>query len=136
MRKVFLGGTCHTSTWRDELIPQLKIDYFNPVVPRWTPECIEEELKQREECDLCLYLITNDMVGQYSIAEAVDDSNKRPKKTIFTFIPEGMSNHQIKSMNQVGELIRNNGGLYLDLTNYPPYSDTLIKKLAEYLNML
>ena len=30
--KVFLGGTCNNSTWRDELIPQLKIDYFNPVV--------------------------------------------------------------------------------------------------------
>ena len=31
-RKVFLGGTCNESTWRDELIKKLKIDYFNPVV--------------------------------------------------------------------------------------------------------
>ena len=26
--KVFLGGTCNGSLWRNELIPQLKIDYF------------------------------------------------------------------------------------------------------------
>ena len=35
MRKVFLGGTCNESTWRDELMPLLKnegVEYFNPVV--------------------------------------------------------------------------------------------------------
>lgn len=31
-KRVFLGGTCNESTWRDELIKKLKIDYFNPVV--------------------------------------------------------------------------------------------------------
>ena len=45
--KVFLGGTCAGSTWRDELIPQLKIDYFNPVVADWTPECRAEEIRQK-----------------------------------------------------------------------------------------
>ena len=47
MNKVFLGGTCNGSTWRDELIPMLNIDYFNPVVENWTSECQKEELKQR-----------------------------------------------------------------------------------------
>ncbi len=37
--KVFLGGTCNESTWRDRVIKDLKIDYFNPVVEDWTPEC-------------------------------------------------------------------------------------------------
>jgi hypothetical protein len=32
MNKVFLGGTCAETTWRDDLIPKLQIDYFNPVV--------------------------------------------------------------------------------------------------------
>ena len=44
--KVFLGGTCNESTWRVELIPLLKIDYFNPVVEDWTPECQAEEERQ------------------------------------------------------------------------------------------
>lgn len=40
--KIFLGGTCCETTWRDELIPYLEkanIEYFNPVVKDWTPEC-------------------------------------------------------------------------------------------------
>ena len=31
--KVFLGGTCAESKWREKLIPLLQCDYFNPVVP-------------------------------------------------------------------------------------------------------
>jgi hypothetical protein len=48
MKKVFLGGTCNGSTWRDSLVKSLKIDYFNPVVKNWTPECQAEEIKQRD----------------------------------------------------------------------------------------
>ena len=51
MKTVFLGGTCNNSTWRDKLIPSLSINYFNPVVENWTPECQAEEIKQRAECD-------------------------------------------------------------------------------------
>lgn len=119
--KVFLGGTCNGSTWRDELIPTLNIDYYNPVVEDWTPECMEEEIKQREECDLCLYVITSDMMGVYSIAEVVDDSNKRPKKTVFSINPDGFSKGQMKSLDQVGTMVLNNGGAWIsypDLTKY------------------
>jgi GH15 family glucan-1,4-alpha-glucosidase len=41
-----------------------------------------EELRQRETCDICLYVITPKMTGVYSIAEVIDDSNKRPNKTV------------------------------------------------------
>ena len=74
MKKVFLGGTCNESTWRNELIPLLEnagVEYFNPVVDNWTPECQEEEYHQKEICDLHLYLITKKMKGVFSIAEAV-----------------------------------------------------------------
>lgn len=43
-RKVFLGGTCNNSKWRDELIPNLTVDYFNPVVDDWTPEAAKKEV--------------------------------------------------------------------------------------------
>lgn len=112
--KVFLGGTCNESKWRDDLIPQLSIDYFNPVVDDWTPDCMEEELKQREECDFCLYVITPKMSGVYSIAEAVDDSNKRPSKTLFCFLSEDgdlFSKGQVKSLEQVSKMIAKNGGI-------------------------
>jgi len=82
MSRVFLGGTCNNSVWREKLIPMLNIDYFNPVVENWTEECMIEERRQRETCDYCLYVITTSMSGVYSIAEVIDDSNKRPERTI------------------------------------------------------
>lgn len=121
MKKVFLGGTCNESKWREELIPMLNINYFNPVVDDWTEECMKEEIKQREECDFCLYVITPRMTGVYSIAEVVDDSNKRPSRTVFCVLDYDLSNRntiigfekgQLKSLNQVGKMVRENGGVY------------------------
>ena len=113
-KKVFLGGTCNESLWRDSLIPQLKIDYFNPVVPEWTDEAAQRELEERENCDFCLYVITAKMAGVYSIAEIADDSNKRPEKTIFCFSDfDGEFDAKMKkSLNAVGELVERNGGTW------------------------
>lgn len=120
MKKVFLGGTCNESQWREKLIPLLKIKYFNPVVPDWTDEAYEEELKQREICDYLLYVITPKMTGVYSIAEVVDDSNKFPEKTLFCFLTkdedEKFTKGQIKSLVSVAKMVRNNGAnLFLTL---------------------
>ena len=87
-KRVFLGGTCNDSPWRAELVPLLTIDSFNPVVEDWTEECMAEEIRQRESCDFVLYVITPKMTGVYSIAEVVDDSNKRPEKTVFCFLDD------------------------------------------------
>ena len=133
MSKVFLGGTCNNSTWREELIPILErnnISYFNPVVKDWNEAAYQNELKERETADFVLYTITPKMVGFYSIAEAVDDSNKRPKKTIFyrkidnelsgklmMFSPE-----QSKSLTAVEKMILKNGGMvaesFQDIVNF------------------
>lgn len=114
--KVFLGGTCNGSKWRDIIEPKLEIEYFNPVVEDWTEEDYQNELREREECDYCLYVITPKMKGTYSIAEVVDDSNKRPEKTVFCFInKEGkdeFDKEQIKSLDKVGQMVKNNGGQY------------------------
>ena len=121
MKKVFLGGTCNGSKWRDVISPKLTIDYFNPVVDDWTEEDYQNELREREECDYCLYVITPKMTGTYSIAEVIDDSNKRPKKTIFCFVKqdgkEKFDESQIKSLDKVGVMVENNGGKYLKSLN-------------------
>ena len=112
--KVFLGGTCNGSTWRDTLIPFLKIDFFNPVVPDWTEECYQEELRQRESCDICVYVITPKMTGVYSIAEVIDDSNKRPEKTVFCVLTNDGDDvfnlGQIKLLKAVARMVETNGG--------------------------
>lgn len=117
MKKVFLGGTCNESTWRQELIPLLTVDYFNPVVDDWTPECQAEEIRQRETCDFVLYTIAKEMTGVYSIAEAVDDSNKRPSKTLFCVLYDRFTEGQIKSLDAVAKIIADNGG---KVFNYLP----------------
>jgi len=128
--RVFLGGTCNESTWREELIPMLKIDYFNPVVDDWTEEDYKRELEERQNCDFCLYVITPKMTGVYSIAEVVDDSNKRPKKTVFCILEEdgddSFTEGQQKSLDKVGEMVRSNGGTVL----------TLLQKVADYFNKI
>lgn len=126
--KVFLGGTCNESTWREHLIELLTIDYFNPVVDDWTPECMENELKERDECDYCLYTITPKMTGVYSIAEVVDDSNKRPEKTVFVILEQDNPSRkkfregQLRSLYAVAELVKSNGGKFFssleDAANY------------------
>ncbi len=126
MKKVFLGGTCNQSLWRDQLIPKLEIDYFNPVVTDWNEVAKERELNERANCDYCLYVITAKIVGVFSIAEVADDSNKRPMKTIFCFSDfDGPFDKKMeKSLRAVGTMIENNGGTWCQS----------IKEVEEFLN--
>lgn len=113
MIKVFLGGTCNDSTWRDDFIKLLNnVDYFNPVVKDWNDEAYKRELYEREHCDFCLYCITPKMKGVYSIAEVIDDSNKRPEKTIFVYLKKDENDEfdkvQSKSLDAVSKMLNNN----------------------------
>lgn len=112
MNKVFLGGTCGKTSWRDELIKLLKIDYFNPIVDDWTNDCIKEEDRQKADlCNIHLYVITSEMRGVYSIAEAVQSSNTANKITIFHVIPDGFDKSELKSLQAVCRLIVKNRGI-------------------------
>lgn len=116
--KVFLGGTCNNSTWRDQLIPLLEsnnINYYNPVVEDWTPDCIiEEERQKNDECNVHLYVITKEMKGVYSIAEAVESNFNNEKTTIFQIMPDKFDKGQMKSLKATVDLIeRNNGFAYI-----------------------
>ena len=110
--KVFLGGTCNGSGWREEIIPMLKIDYFNPVVLDWTPECQEEEKRQKKICKYQLYVITPKMKGVFSIAEVVDSSNKNPDGTVLCVLgkdgDDEFEDFQKKSLDAVMKLVEGN----------------------------
>lgn len=129
MKKVFLGGTCNNSKWREDLIKLLEIDYYNPVVDDWTLDCMVEEIKQRKLCDYCLYVITPKMTGVYSIAEVIDDSNKRPTQTIFCVLDiidgrKAFDKGQFKSLGQVANMVKKNGGKFFQQ----------LQDVADYLN--
>lgn len=120
MKRVFLGGTANNSTWREQLIPLLKdagLDYFNPILPdgeNWDETAQQKELNERASCDFCLYTITPKFSGVYAVAEAVDDSNKRPEKIIFCVLKNDddteFDDDQMKSLESVSLMIERNGG--------------------------
>lgn len=116
--KVFLGGTTNESTWRERIIPMLKMDFFTPVVSDWTPACMVEEIWQRKKCNFCLYVITPLMAGSYSIAEVVDDSNKRPDSTILIILRDDedltFTDGQWRSLDAVSKMVKSNGGHIFD----------------------
>ena len=53
------------------------------------------------------------MYGFYSIAEVVDDSNKKPEKTILCILDEDDGNfwtgNQLSSLNELKKLVSSNG---------------------------
>ncbi len=128
MIKVFLGGTANKSNWRDYIIPKLKINYFNPIVDDWNEKAYKKELHERANCDFCLYVITPKMTGVYSIAEVIDDSNKRPDKTLFCVLTKDgkdrFTDAQKKSLEAVGKMVEGNGAKWFKSLN----------KMIEFLN--
>ncbi len=129
--KVFLGGTCASSTWREELqskLDQERIETFNPVVPNWTPECQAEEDLHRQTDDICLYVITPEGEGFYSFVEVTDDSNKRPESTVLCLLEEAngkrFEGHMLKCALKTAKLVAKNGVFVTDN----------LDQLAQYLN--
>lgn len=111
--KVFLGGTINGSKWREEVIEKLEIDYFNPVVEDWNDEARLREMHEKNTCEYLLFVVTPLMAGVFSIAEAVDLSNKVPDRTLFCVLEEDCgkvwSDCQRISLIEVERLIRVNG---------------------------
>lgn len=68
------------------------------------------------------------MTGVYAIAEVVDDSNKRPAKTLLCVLASDgdktFSTAQVKSLDAVAQMVRRNGGFATDS----------LDSVAEYIN--
>ena len=118
MNKIFLGGTCADTTWREELIPYLigsHIKYFNPVVKDWTPECqVIEEDEKNNKCDVHLYVITKEMMGTYSIAAIINSAwqaivyGTTVNFVVFAILDEGTWKiHERKSFDAIMRMIQN-----------------------------
>ena len=128
--KLFLCGTCNGSRWRDEFIKLLNpdIEYFNPVVKDWDDDAKRREKLERIRCDYSVYCITPKMKGVYAIAEAIDDSHKKPHGTIFCLLEEyegeKFDESMYKSLYEVLKMILNNGG----------YAFTDLKRMANFFN--
>ena len=125
--KVFLGGTCNNSTWRDKLMPLIQVDYFNPVVEDWNEECqANEEDEKDNKCNIHLYIITKEMIGVFSIAEAIESVHMDGIVTILHVMPEGFDKGQLKSLDAVIKMVRFHGGV--------AYASNEIERTARVIN--
>ena len=129
--RVYLGGTCNGSTWREALIALLntkRVDFFNPVVLEWTKAAQQREIRERKKCDYCLYVLTPLMVGFYGAVEAALDSVAQPQKVLFCVLDEDggqvWNEHNHKSLQSMKQMIRDRGCRIFDD----------LKQVADFLN--
>lgn len=128
----FLGGTCNGSQWRDKLIARFDpaVNYFNPVVADWTPECQAEEERQKLTAEFFLYVITPKMVGVYSIAELVHDSLEKSGRTLFCILEQDedavFSKAQMKSLEATAKMCTLHGARRFET----------VGDVADYLNKI
>ena len=116
--KVFLGGTCNDSKWRDTITPKLSIDYYNPVKDEWSEEAFQEEVQAKLDCNYFLYCLTPRYTGYFSFAEVINESFHYSNQTIFCFLNEDgdykFSKEETESLKELGSRVVENGGLWLE----------------------
>lgn len=111
--KVFLGGTCGKSTWRDEvavLLHRVNLECFNPqTLGDLRPERFQvERIAKSHKCSLHLYVITCEGGNLYSVAEAVESAAKG-YLTVVQVVPTGFTDEQLRSLNDVLALLTSLG---------------------------
>lgn len=80
----------------------------------------DEKQNQSESTtyDYYLYIIAPGMKGIMPVVRLVDDSNKKPVKTIFCFVDrekdDEFSKHQLKSLKAIAEIVKRNGGTWIE----------------------
>ena len=97
------------------LLKEKNIDYFNPVVEDWTPECQQiEEDEKNKKCNIHLYVITKEMMGTYSIAEIIHSAHlagmygTHVTDCLFFVLDEGTwQKHERKSFDAIMNLVCN-----------------------------
>ena len=117
--KVYLDGVLPVSpAVKETIIANLKIDYYDPSGEGNDFKAYKKNQQEKQQCDLYLHLITPKMKGFQEVINVVHDSNKKASKTIYCFLPEDSGNkfsqHQIKSLQAIGEMVRKNGAKWFD----------------------
>lgn len=125
---VYLGGSCNYGNWREKLIGLLKVNYINPVEGDWSEAAFRRNVDDKNESDFILYVITPSSVNGFTVAAAVDDSNKHPGKTLVCYWNPSeewlYDPRRARAMEAVAKMIAENGARF--------FAD--LETVAEFLN--
>lgn len=75
---VFLGGTCGTTTWRNQFVTELearRVRYFNPQLPpevEWSSRHAAQEKRRLASASIVVMVITNHTTGMVSLLETCE----------------------------------------------------------------
>lgn len=124
---VYLGGTCIKSPflwdWRMDFIRMLDdtVHYYDPFVRKWKNNLsdvnkTEDNDIKRSESKYCVFVFTSDIIGVYSVAQAVEDSIKRTNGTVLVAFVDyrkkfDEDEHFIRSMKSALDLCEANGAI-------------------------
>ena len=124
---VYLGGTCIKSPflwdWRMDFIRMLDdtVHYYDPFVRKWKNNLsdvnkTEDNDIKRSESKYCVFVFTSDIIGVYSVAQAVEDSIKRTNGTVLVAFVDyrkkfDEDEHFIRSMKSALNLCEANGAI-------------------------
>lgn len=127
MAKVFLGGTCNGLNWRNDIMPKLQLDYFNPVVEDRTEDCIKiENDEKNNKCNVHLYTITPDHKGYYTFVEILD-AHMKGKQVVVCVLTSGkdgqrFTESQRRSINACAKIYQEYGiRMFKDLNTTAKY---------------
>jgi len=124
---VYLGGTNNDSQWRKEIIPLLKVNYFDPT----DVDQNKKEQEQIEASDYYLFVITPKMKGFfkiYPIEELLESCNKRPEKTLFCLLrQEDKTTYTEEQVVALEKMLRT-------LKDYPVERFNSLADVARWLN--
>lgn len=123
---VFLDGTCNKSKWRDEFIPLLdeNVSYYNPYSEKYDETVEEKNLIEERNSKFVTCVVTSDTKGYLSLIKTVNLSNKTPNRILFCVIKKGFTKDELKSLEEVKKMLKNNKVLVFDN----------LKDLAKYIN--
>ncbi len=117
MHQVFLGGTCGSNPWREQLvIPGLLARgipaqaLFNPVVAQWDAQAQAREDEAKRTATYQLYVIANPdpqaqtaNLSAYSLVELVMALYDAPERTVVVFATTGMADHTAKAIRKAAQ---------------------------------
>ena len=144
---IFLGGTCNNDPWREEFIHNWKnllnndrytdlkkINLFNPVVDDWNEAAQKKEEEIKSTAMMNLFVITPNMKGVFSIAEAIECSHRTDCMTVFAIYDKNkiFCTSEMKSFDATGDLVKKNGGKYITAIGENS-CEVLVKAIMELL---
>ena len=138
---IFLGGTVNGDDWRKDFVnywrklnKDSETEFYDPVVKdrEWTSEDQDKEDEIKDSARLNIFIITPDMQGCYSIAEAIECCHYG--KVFFAIYDKNhiWDRDVIASFNTIGCIIQKNKGFYKDYTG-PNCMEDLVKDVIDFI---